>query len=297
MKVLVLGASGMLGHKIIQTCSKQFETYGTFRSKPPQDWIRDVYGGAKLISNVNVENISDVESAILKIEPDVVVNCIGIVKQLPEANNYIRSIMINSLFPHQASEICSINDIKFIHFSTDCVFSGSKGNYYERDFADSDDLYGRTKYLGEINEPGCLTIRTSIVGRELHGYHGLFEWFFSNKGNNISGYTKAIFSGLTTNTLSRIICEIIENQRSLEGLYHVSSVPIDKYSLLTLLRDAFKLDIRIRPDDSLNVNKSLNCNLFREKTGINIPSWSEMIDELYLDKTPYDMIRRKNVHR
>lgn len=292
MKILVLGASGMLGHKITQYASEKFETYGTFRTKPRDDIKQNVYKNAELLFGINANNIKDIEFAILSIEPDVVINCIGIVKQLPEANNYIKSISINSLFPHQVAEICRSYNIRFIHFSTDCVFSGGRGNYTESDFADADDLYGRTKYLGEVNESGCLTLRTSIVGRELSDSHSLFEWFFSMKGKEVSGYRNAIFSGLTTNAVSDIVCDIITDHQDLSGLYNLSSDPIDKYSLLMLVKDIFNVDTIIRPDDSFVTDKSLNSDMFKKETGIKIPGWVEMINDMFHDSTPYEKIRR-----
>ncbi|WOF15392.1 SDR family oxidoreductase [Methanoplanus sp. FWC-SCC4] len=292
MKILILGASGMLGHKLIQTASEKFETFGTFRKKPSEYTIKHVFSNLNPLYDVDADNISDIESAIKSSNPDVVVNCIGIVKQLPEAKDSIQSIKINALFPHQVAKICREKGIRFIHISTDCVFSGKNGNYLESDFADADDLYGRTKYLGEVTGPGCLTLRTSIVGRELKGSNGLFEWFFSQNGKQVDGYKKAVFSGLTTNALSEIICEITLNHPKLEGLYHVSSEPVDKYSLLSLVKEKYGLNIQIVPDESVVCDKSLNSQKFKEDTGISIPLWADMIGEIYLDKTPYDIIRR-----
>lgn len=292
MKILILGASGMLGHKMSQILSKDMGVICSFRRDPNNCILSSIFSGVKMIPETDASDINSVYSAIESSDPDVVINCIGIVKQLPEANDFIKSIQINALFPHQVANFCRKHGIRFIHISTDCVFSGEKGNYYETDFADADDLYGRTKYLGEVSDPGCLTLRTSIVGRELKGSNGLFEWFFSQNGKEVYGYKKALFSGLTTNALSEIICELILNYPELEGLYHVSSEPIDKYSLLSLLKEKYGLNIQIVPDESVICDKSLNCRKFKEDTGISIPLWSDMISELYLDKTPYDTIRR-----
>lgn len=292
MSVLILGASGMLGHKMSQILSKKMDVVCSFRRDPDKSIKNLVFKNQEIICGVDANDIRTVISAIESVNPDVVVNCIGIVKQLPEAKDSIQSIKINALFPHQVAKICQEKGIRFIHISTDCVFSGKKGNYLESDFADADDLYGRTKYLGEVDEPGCLTLRTSIVGRELSSSNGLFEWFFLQKGKQVCGYKKAVFSGLTTNALSEIICEIILNYPELEGLYHVSSEQIDKYSLLSLLKEKYGLNIQIVPDESVICDKSLNCQKLREDTGLKIPLWSDMISELYLDKTPYDTIRR-----
>ena len=292
MNVLILGASGMLGHKISQILSKKMDVVCSFRNDPDISIKNLVFKKQEIICDVDANDVKTVFSAIESVNPDVVVNCIGIVKQLPEAKDSIQSIKINALFPHQVAKICREKGIRFIHISTDCVFSGKNGNYLESDFADADDLYGRTKYLGEVTEPGCLTLRTSIVGRELKGSNGLFEWFFSQNGKQVDGYKKAVFNGLTTNTLSEIICELILNHPKLEGLYHVSSEPVDKYSLLSLVKEKYGLNIQIVPDESVVCDKSLNSQKFKEDTGISIPLWPDMIGEIYLDKTPYDIIRR-----
>ena len=175
--------------------------------------------------------------------------------------------------------------------STDCVFSGHKGNYSETDPSDAEDLYGKTKYLGEVDYPGCLTIRTSIIGRELETKHGLIEWFLSQEGKTVSGYKKAIFSGLTTIALSEIIAEIIVNHPSLSGVYQVASKPISKYDLLNIVKHTYDMKVRIDPDESIINNRSLNPEKFRKETNIKIPSWEYMIEEMYRDPTPYAKIR------
>jgi dTDP-4-dehydrorhamnose reductase len=176
--------------------------------------------------------------------------------------------------------------------STDCVFSGHKGNYTETDPSDAEDLYGKTKYLGEVDYPCCLTIRTSIIGRELETKHGLIEWFLSQEGKTVSGYKKAIFSGLTTIALSEIIAEILANHPHISGVYQVASEPISKYDLLNLVNKIYGLKIRIDPDEAIINNRSLNPEKFKKETNIKIPSWEYMIEEMYRDPTPYAMFRR-----
>jgi len=241
--------------------------------------------------NIIADNLEAMHIAIDKINPEVIINCIGIVKQLPAAQDPLQSISINALFPHQLAQICRKKNIRLIHMSTDCVFSGHKGNYSETDTSDAEDLYGKTKYLGEVNYPGCLTIRTSIIGRELETKHGLIEWFLSQEGKTVSGYRNAIFSGLTTNALSKIIAEILADHPHLSGVYQIASEPISKYDLLNLVIKTYNMKIRIDPDETIINNRSLNPEKFKKETNIKIPSWEYMIEEMYRDPTPYAMFR------
>jgi dTDP-4-dehydrorhamnose reductase len=292
MKILVFGATGMLGHKLIQGLSTDYEVIGTTRRDISENKKFSIFDKILLEGNTDASNISSINMVIRKLNPDIVINCIGIVKQLPEANNPVKSITINSLFPHQLRQLCQENDIRLIHYSTDCVFSGTKGNYSETDFSDADDLYGRSKLLGEVTGHGCLTLRTSLIGRELESSHGLIEWFISQDGKTVKGYKNAIFSGLTTNAHATILAEIITKYPGLEGLYHLSADPISKYDLLTLVKEKYHLDINIEPDYNEISDRSLDSSKFRSATKIIIPGWPEMIDEMYNDPTPYNLLRK-----
>ena len=280
MRVLVLGGGGMLGHKVAQVLSTRFETFATVLHPTH-------YPLGKVITDVNALDFSSVVRAFIQARPDTIVNCIGIVKQ--RNTNALTSIGVNSVFPHQLADLCEATEVQMIHISTDCVFSGRKGNYTERDIPDPEDLYGQTKLLGESDR--CLTIRTSIIGRDLKQI-GLLEWFMSQK--QVRGYTNAIFTGFPTQVLARIIGDIITNYRHLSGLYHVASAPISKYDLLVKIRDAMDLDIEITPYDALPCcDRSLNPARFLAATNYKIPSWDEMIAELAADTTPYDEWRAK----
>jgi dTDP-4-dehydrorhamnose reductase len=241
-----------------------------------------------LISAVDLLQQQGIEKMILDLAPDVIINCVGIIKHLAEAKDPILSIKINSLLPHQLANICKAAESRLIHISTDCVFSGKRGPYTESDQSDAADLYGRTKSLGEVNEAGCLTIRTSIVGRELYTMNGLVEWFLNNKGGKVKGYKKAIFTGFTTLAFSSIVDDIVRNHPYLSGIYQVSSEPINKYTLLCLLRDAFSVQIDIKPDFELEIDRSLDSTRFRGETGFRPPKWENMIKEMAEDPTPYD---------
>lgn len=293
MKVLVLGATGMLGHKLLQSLSKQFSTKGTIRGDGSGFRGYPGVSSGSIIAHVDAGDITGVKTAIEEYKPDVVINCIGIVKQLPTAHDPLQSIAINALFPHQLAHICQQRGIRLIHISTDCVFSGRKGYYHEDDFADAEDLYGRTKYLGEVDYENALTLRTSIIGRELGTNHGLIEWFLGQDGGTVSGYTNAIFSGLTTNALSDVIATIITDYPEMRGVWHVASEPISKYDLLKLVKTVYNLSIEIQPDNSVVMDRSLNGNKLRENTNIIIPSWQTMIEQMHQDPTPYATMRSK----
>lgn len=292
MKVLVLGATGMLGHKLVQNLSQDFLTYGTTRKAAEFYADYPAFENASILGGVDAFDFDSVKTAINTINPDVVINSIGIVKQLPEANDPVFSITINSLFPHQLAKLCSSYNIRLIHYSTDCVFSGRKGYYSEGDFADADDLYGRTKLLGEVTGRNCLTLRTSIIGRELGKPHGLIDWFLAQRGQSVKGYQHAFFSGLTTNMHSEVLKKIITGYPDLEGLYHLAAPAISKYDLLKIVKKVYHMDIGIEPDTNENTNRSLNGSKFQSATKIFIPSWPEMISKMYQDPTPYDSVRR-----
>ncbi|MDX2254098.1 MAG: SDR family oxidoreductase [Pseudanabaenaceae cyanobacterium bins.39] len=280
MKILILGSTGMLGHKLSQICKHKFDTYITIRSEnQSQKHIID-YPASHIIKNIQAEKIGTINAAIAEIQPAIVINCIGIIKQLPSAKDPIPSISVNALFPHQLAQICQTYSAKLIQISTDCVFSGNKGNYTEQDNPDPVDLYGRTKLLGEVTTPNCLTIRTSIIGRELHSQNSLVEWFLSQKGKTVKGYDRAIYTGFTTQALAQIITQIILEHPNLQGLWHISSDPITKYQLLRMMNEIFHLGITIEKDESVICDRSLNSQKFRQFTGYLPPTWEDMITQL-----------------
>jgi dTDP-4-dehydrorhamnose reductase len=291
MNVLTLGATGMLGHKLMQVLLHEHTVTGTVRRNTSVHMDYPIFSNMNILGNISADNLETIRTAIDKVNPEVIINCIGIVKQLPAAQDPLQSIAINALFPHQLAQICRQKKIRLIHLSTDCVFSGHKGNYTETDPSDAEDLYGKTKFLGEVDYPGCLTLRTSIIGRELDTTHGLIEWFLSQEGKTVSGYKKAIFSGLTTIALSAIIAEILADHPHLSGVYQIASEPISKYDLLNLVKKTYNMKIRIVPDETIINNRSLNPEKFKKETNIKIPSWEYMIEEMYRDPTPYAIFR------
>jgi dTDP-4-dehydrorhamnose reductase len=284
----------MLGHKVLQVLSQRFETFGTTRSRVAV-LDRVAPAAAGVIEGVSATDLESVTRAVSKVGPDVVVNCIGIVKQLDEAKDPVASIRVNSLFPHQLAGVSAANGARLVHVSTDCVFSGRKGSYTEGDTPDPVDLYGRSKLLGEVDEGPVLTIRTSIVGRELQGAHGLVDWFLAQNGGVVRGFTRAIFSGWSTAALAQALGEVVEKQSCLTGLWHVAAAPITKYDLLCLIRDVFDLDVGIEPDDELECDRSLDGSRFAAETGITAPDWPEMVERIRQESSLYESLREPSV--
>lgn len=270
MKILVMGASGMLGHLLYKELKKNHQTWGTVRDKK---WHPD------LLDGYDVYDLPKIEKLINEIKPDYVINCIGIIKQLKASEDKIIAIEINSLWPHKLAAICERKNTKMIHFSTDCVFAGTKGNYLESDFADARDTYGLTKFMGEVDYPHTLTLRTSIIGHELNSKLSLVDWFLSQK-DECKGFTKAIFSGFPTIVMAQFLEKYILNN-FISGIYNFSSEPINKYDLLKLVAEEYKKDIKINPSVELVIDRSLNSDKLRKITGFIPPSWPVMIKEMY----------------
>ncbi len=285
-RVLVFGATGMLGHTLCRVLSQNHGVVGTVRGHAKE--YRSPLLNVPLYSYVDVNDMRTVYDAIKTTSPDVVINAIGIVKQLPDAANRERSILVNSLLPHKLASICKIHGANLIQISTDCVFDGTRGGYRETDPTTATDLYGRTKALGEVINDRDLTLRTSIVGHELYPpHHGLLEWMLRQTWATVPGYTNAIFSGVTTIELARTIDIVIQEYPDLTGLYHVAAPPITKHDLLTMINATFDLGATIVPDTSVVVDRSLNDDLFRATTNIPKPSWQRMVDELYDERSLY----------
>lgn len=288
MRVLVLGASGMLGHKLVQRFRRDYETAGTIRDSAPDPALLGVLGaGLPLYCGVSGEDFDTISGAAGDFRPDVIVNAVGIIKQIKEAKAAIPSIRVNSLLPHELAALAEKRGARLIHFSTDCVFSGKGGNYTEEDAADARDLYGRSKLLGEVDGAGALTIRSSIVGRELRGHLSLIDWFLSQRGGRIKGYRRALYSGLTTNAMADLVAWLIAEHAGLSGLWHVSSEPISKYELLGIVNEVYGLGVYIEPDDAFFCDRRLDSSRFRRHTGWQPPSWPDMIRDMHADPTAY----------
>ncbi len=279
-KVLVLGASGMLGHAVLRflASSPNISVTGSVRSESALRLLPEQLQ-ARVVEGIDVENAGDLAGLITRVAPDVVINCIGVVKQLAVADDPLVAIPINALLPHRLALLCREAGARLIHISTDCVFLGDRGLYREEDPSDARTLYGRSKYLGEVDGPGCVTLRTSIIGHELSNAHALIEWFLAQEGRAI-GFTRAIFSGLPTVELSRVMRDFVIPRPALSGVYHVSSAPISKFELLRLVADVYGKSIEIIPDETLVLDRSLDSSRFRALTGYVPPSWPELIHSM-----------------
>lgn len=294
-KILVLGASGMIGHKVFEVLSgyKVFDVYGTVTSFRSFNKLLPNRFQTKIIDGIYANSIETVDNLLKSIKPDVVINCIGITKQSIQIMDLPKSIRTNALFPHQLASICKKNNSRLITFTTDCVFDGFKGHYKDDDLPTCHDVYGMTKFLGEIRDmENVLTLRTSIIGHEIKSNLGLLDWFLSQK-NKIKGYRKAIFSGFTTLEFSRLLAEKIIPNKDLWGLYQISVNPISKYDLLKLVSGVYKKKIDIGIDDSVEIDRSLNSDLLRSKIGYNPPDWKILIDDLYNDFLKSDFYKEK----
>jgi dTDP-4-dehydrorhamnose reductase len=290
--VLVLGAGGMLGHKLVQQLRCRVECWGSVRQGAADYSRYDFIDPKRLLDHVDATEFDTVVDAVRRARPSVVVNCIGILKQLPAAQDPIATLRVNALFPQRLAPLCETAGAWLIHISTDCVFSGRRGAYAENDVADAEDLYGRTKLLGEPNRPATLVLRTSMIGRELRSSVGLLEWLVSQKGRPVKGYTKARFSGLTTLALANLVGDLIARRERLIGLFHVGAQPIDKYDLLARLNRGLQLGVTIESDDRVVVDRTLNSQPFWQTIGIRQPGWDELIAAIAADPTPYDEWRR-----
>lgn len=281
MKVFIIGANGMIGSAIFHVMSlkSDLDIFGSIRNNEFKKRFNFSQSN-KFISGLDVDNYDILVDTLDYLRPDVVINCAGITKHKYNILNPLVTIPINSLMPHKLAKLCNLIGAKLIHISTDCVFSGNKGNYTEVDTPDAFDLYGKSKELGEVTYPNTLTLRTSTIGHEYNTSHGLLEWFLSQK-LECKGFKKAIFSGLPTVIFAEIIRDVILPRYDLQGLYHISAEPINKYDLLELIKDVYKKDINIIPDSKLSIDRSLNSDRFFKETQYQSPNWSSLVKTMY----------------
>lgn len=280
MKVLILGGSGMIGHNFFLSWRKRHDVRVTLKEGFEDYLSHGYFNQDNSFFNCDASNTDKLIEVIDSFKPDCIVNCIGVTKQLCCQENIENVLIINSLLPHKMDHICKMRGIRFIHLSSDCVFSGEKGNYNEADNLDAKDLYGRSKVLGEVDSTSCLTIRKSTIGLELNNKHGLLEWFLSQE-KSIKGYSGAIYSGLATTHLASVIEKIIVEYPRLNKIINIASEPISKFNLLCGLRDRLEdCDIDIIEDDKISIDRSLDPSKFLKETSINIPSWDQMLDDL-----------------
>jgi dTDP-4-dehydrorhamnose reductase len=284
MKVLVIGASGMIGSTVLRVLSesKDLVVSGTVRNASVKRLFTSAMA-SRLIADVDVEHPDALVKVLDDVRPDVVINCAGLTKHKPEADVPLVSIPINTLMPHRLAGLCKLTGARLVHVSTDCVFSGEKGGYTETDFTDARDVYGKSKALGELAYAHTVTLRTSTIGHELQSKYGLLDWFLSQE-TRCNGYARAIFSGLPTVIFAQVIRDVVIPHKQLSGLHHVAAKPINKFDLLKLIADVYGKSIDIVPDDKLVIDRSLDAERFRAATGYVAPEWEEMIQLMHAYK-------------
>ncbi len=280
MRLLILGGSGMLGHQLWRSLHAQHDIWVTLR-RPAADFAPyHLFDEAKSIQVDDITDDTTLGQALAQAKPDAVINCVGLIKQRDEASDEALAVRVNAEFPHRLAKRCDETGARLIHFSTDCVFAGTRGNYTEDDPADATDLYGQSKHRGEVTGPQCVSLRTSVIGHELGTNLGLLDWFISQRSQTINGFKKAIYSGFTTLEMARIIERILTRHPRLSGLWHVASEPISKFDLLQLCREKLGWEGIIEPNDEFVCDRSLNGDRFNEATGYKPPGWQAMISEL-----------------
>ncbi len=282
MKILILGSNGLLGNTLTKYFFEKsnYETYGFLRDSSKLKFFKKKYIN-RLIIIQNILNTTDLRRNIKALMPDVIINCIGQTNKLTgeNLNNIEKYINLNSLLPFRLKEICGEIKSRLIHFSSDCVFSGEKGFYSEKDNPDPKDIYGKSKLLGELDNENIITIRKSVIGHELDSKKGLLEWFLNQEGS-VEGYKEAIFSGLTVLELARIIDMYILPNKDIKGLIHLSGDPISKYDLLKIIANQYNKIIKIEPNEDIKIDRSLNSNHFKNLTGYKSEPWPLLVKSM-----------------
>jgi dTDP-4-dehydrorhamnose reductase len=284
MKVLVFGASGMIGSAMFRVLSakKGWQVWGTLRSADRKRFFSGKQQD-KLVSSVDVEKHDALVRVFARVKPDVVVNCIGLTKHHKDAEDPLLALPLNAQLPHHMADLCDVAGGRLIHVSTDCVFAGTKGNYAEGDATDAGDVYGKSKNLGEVDYPHAVTLRTSTIGHELQSAYGLLEWFLVQQGR-CKGFSRAIFSGLPNTEFARVVRDVVIPRPDLHGLYHVGAAPIGKYELLQLIAKVYGKQIDIVRDDDFSIDRSLNSARFHKATGYKPEAWPELIQAMHASR-------------
>lgn len=282
MRILILGATGMLGNALftVLSQSERSDVWGTVRAKGGREFFPES-SHRRLLGGIDILDEHVLTGVLSRVRPDVVINAVGVIKQLTIANDPLIVLPINAMFPHRLSRLCGALGARMIQLSSDCVYSGRAGNYTESDLADAEDLYGKSKHIGEVHHlPHVITLRTSGIGHEFDSSNGLLEWFLSQHGS-VRGFSRAMYSGLPSVELARVIREFVLPRPEMSGLYHVSSKPVSKLDLLTLIADVYGKEIIIESDDKVRIDRSLNSERFTDATGYIAADWPELIAEMY----------------
>jgi dTDP-4-dehydrorhamnose reductase len=279
MRILILGANGMLGSQICSVFSNtKFQIYATIKNNGILE-----YKNINLIKNVNVRKTNNIINLIKNIKPKVVINCTGFIKQKQKSKKQIKNMyFLNAAFPVFLDNLSVKYQFHHIHFSTDCVFDGKSGMYKENSLMNAKDDYGKSKIFAEQNiKNNSIVFRTSIIGHEINKKkYGLLEWFL-NSPNVIPGYSNVYFSGVTTNELANILVKIIKKKKFFYGVYNISSRRISKFNLLILINKIYKKNKIILKDNKILLDRSLNSKLFWKNFNIKISTWKSQIEEMY----------------
>ena len=277
--IFILGVSGMLGNSLLRYFKKinKYKVIGSIRGSKTPEKLNSC--DEFIIKKLDVSDERLLKKTIYKYQPKIVINCIGLVKQVDSSTDPIQAIQINSLLPHRLLSICESINSKLVHISTDCVFSGVEGNYKEGDTANATDVYGLSKRLGEIDAPN-LTLRTSVIGREIKDHVGLLDWFLSQE-KDVLGYSGAIFSGLPAPEIAAVLRDFVIPNKSLAGLYHLAANPISKYELLKLIANEYGLTTHVVKDSTFKIDRSLNAEKFNSETGYTPPTWQALVRQMH----------------
>lgn len=280
MRCLIIGGDGMLGHQLLASWRSRHDVRVTLRRSLDAYANYGLFDATNAFDNLDVRDTDRLQNVLGDYRPDAVINAAGVIKQRGDAKQSLPCLEINAVFPHRLRELCETVGARLVHVSTDCVFNGKRGGYTESDPADAEDLYGLSKYLGEVGEAPAVTFRTSIIGLELSRNASLIEWFLAQRGT-IKGFTKAIYTGVTTLELARVIEHVLVKQPKLRGVWQVASEPISKHALLSELATLLqRSDLEITPDDDFHCDRSLQGDAFNERTGYTVPDWNTMLTEL-----------------
>jgi len=291
MRILVLGADGMLGHVVWSVLGRAHEVHGTCRRRLSDSPLAAFAAGRGCTGGIVAGDVGALRCLLDRIRPQAIVNCTGLVKQRAGPGDDERLLAINARWPHQVAAAADEFDAKLVQVGTDCVFSGARGRYREDEVPDPVDVYGRSKLLGEVTRPPHLTLRTSLVGRQLEGTHGLVEWLLAHGRGTVPGYTRAVFSGLTTAAFAAALDTLLRRTPGLTGLFHVASRPISKYELLLRLCQRVAPALEVIPDGSVDCDRSLDGSAFATATGILVPSWDAMLAGLAAEVPEYERWR------
>ena len=290
MKIVILGASGMIGHQLWRRLNAKYPdcVWGTVRKAKEHYEQFKFFNMKRLIGNIEASDFEKVKEVLNTVKPDIVLNCIGLTLRKKEMENVFLCLEVNGMLPHRIDSWAKENNSKLIHFSTDCVFDGKIGSYSEFSAPSARDLYGQTKYLGEVkHSESCLTIRVPVIGREIEGKTELIEWFLSQKNSKAKGFASVYYSGITTIRLAYEIITIIEKYPKLSGIIQISTNKISKYNLLLLLDKYFDTNVELEVDNTIKSDKSLNADKYKQLTDFKAPSWEAMIKELAEDRDGY----------